>query len=62
MAYIYQAGTVLNTLLQNLDAVNAYNYRFTYWGFKAFTKIPADGSIPDGSNGAGNGMGAYYRR
>jgi hypothetical protein len=64
MAYIYPKGTVLNTLLSNLDLVNTYNYRFTYWGFKAYTQVPADGG--DGSSspsdGTTGGMGAYPHR
>jgi hypothetical protein len=67
MAYIYPKGTVLNTVLSNLDTVNAYNYRFTYWGFKAYTQVPANSGNGDGSAGDASttGMSAYpyaYRR
>jgi hypothetical protein len=62
MAYIYPKGTVLNTVLSNLDTVNAYNYRFTYWGFKAYTQVPADSGNGDGSGSpsdGSSGMSAY---
>lgn len=39
MPFIAGRGTVLNTILQNLDLVNARNYRFTFHGFKIYNVL-----------------------
>jgi hypothetical protein len=39
MPFIAGRGTVLNVLLQNLDLVNARNYRFTLHGFKIYNVL-----------------------